>query len=173
MVGMMVSAQDEDVTESERNGTIAITLTEGTTVTATDDGFLMTIVSELDFAPTVSIDAEGNIRSMNYPLIEIQGDWEFAGDLETTALLTIDREQFEVTLNSPVYDVTTDELQFFISEIEGVEVDKDGNPDLPEIESGSLVITMDNMFISALLEGRADRFADMRGGSWCSDPDCF
>lgn len=165
MLALPVAAQDqeaEDFTVEEADGVIAITLTEGTTLEATEDGYLLTIESALDFAPSYSVTPAEGYNTFNYPLLELQGDWDYAEELTASATLDLNENSYEFDITAPTFDAEAGTLTFSVPEIEGIEMDKDGNPVLPEIESGSLMIRLNGEVLSGLRVGRFERINSTR-----------
>lgn len=163
---MLVNAQDETLPD-DTTGVIAHVISEGMMVDNGDGTFLLTVNSPLDFAPSVISSAEF-FRTFNYPLIDLYGDWEFASDLEVSAVLDMDDVVLELVLTAPTIDMTTGEFTYLITSATGLTEGKSGF-ELPEISSGSLMINMDYAFVEGIMAGRTERISSTRwegGGGW-------
>jgi len=163
IIAAPVAAQD-DIADTD-DGLIAITLSDSSTFVVNEDAdleadYILTVASPLDFAPSY-IATEDSFMTYNYPLLELQGDWDFAADLTGEAVLVLGAQRIQVEIASPSIDLETGELTFVVLSATGLEEGKDGVV-LPEIEDGSLMIRMDGEFFSNLMAGRDDRLNSTR-----------
>jgi hypothetical protein len=164
IVAMPAAAQD-DVAADNEDGLIAITMSDTSTFIVNENedieaAYLLTVNSPMDFAPAY-VNSEDSFLTYNYPLLELQGDWDFAVDLTGEAILVLGAQRVQVTIGAPTIDLETGELTFPVLEAAGLEEGKDGL-ELPEIEDGSLMIRMDGEFFSNLMAGRDARLNSTR-----------
>ncbi len=155
-----VMAQDEI---DDSSGVIAIALSDGSAFAYAEDGetLLLNILSPIDFAPAYRI-ADGEFRTINYLLADLEGDWNFAEELTAEAVLQLSDARLELIIGAPVYDFETGTFSYVVLDIEGAELDKDGLFVLPEFEEGSLFIRLSTVFLDGLLAGRDARAANTR-----------
>ncbi|MFW5691192.1 MAG: hypothetical protein ACOCXZ_01715 [Chloroflexota bacterium] len=157
-----VAAQDEVAPEDVGfSGVIAITLVEGSTLEAVEDGYVLTVVSPVDFAPSF-ISSEGSFQTFNYPLFDLQSDWVTADTLEGLAVLDLGDVRLEMTISAPTFDIANGTLSYFVTDLADVEIDKSGDVVLPEVESGSLMIQMDAAFVNSIANARITRLSATR-----------
>lgn len=164
----------QDADQDDTTGVIAVTLDFGSSLTYAEDGetILLNIMSPTEFAPSVLI-VGTDFLTFNYPLLDLQSDWDFSEGLTANAVLDFGEETFEVVIGAPTYDFMTDILTYAVLEFDGLEIDKDNLPLLPEFEIGSLMIRLDGAFVTNITEARAERMGSMRfqicpgcGGGW-------
>lgn len=161
-------AQDAETADSDLAGALVQVVPSASLVDNGDETWTLTLNEVSSYSSLVL--SSPSFFASNYPLIDIELDWSFAEDLTAEAVIIADEGSFELTLGAPVFNMDENTFSYVVTALvytpATVDPKAKGPAETPStINNLSLILNIDNDFLSTFAAARTDRLSSARGGN--------